>query len=51
MGELDRLTSVEDLRAFGPARLERLAAEIREFLVGSVSQTGGHLGPNPASSS
>ncbi|HLV56848.1 MAG TPA: 1-deoxy-D-xylulose-5-phosphate synthase [Actinotalea caeni] len=46
MGELDRLTSVEDLRAFGPARLERLAAEIREFLVGSVSQTGGHLGPN-----
>src|SRR5690606_29907935 len=46
VGELDRLTSVEDLRAFGPARLERLAAEIREFLVGSVSQTGGHLGPN-----
>ncbi|WP_420113888.1 1-deoxy-D-xylulose-5-phosphate synthase, partial [Pseudactinotalea sp.] len=46
MGELDRLTSIDDLRAFGPARLERLAAEIREFLVSSVSQTGGHLGPN-----
>ena len=46
MGELDRLTSLEELRSFGPARLERLAAEIREFLVSSVSQTGGHLGPN-----
>lgn len=46
MGELERLTSIDDLRTFGPARLERLAAEIRQFLVSSVSQTGGHLGPN-----
>ena len=46
VGELDRLTSVDDLRGFSPARLDRLAAEIREFLVSSVSQTGGHLGPN-----
>ena len=46
VGELDRLTSLEKLRGFGPARLERLAAEIREFLVSSVSRTGGHLGPN-----
>lgn len=46
MGELEHLTSVEQLRDFGPARLERLSAEIREFLVGSVSRTGGHLGPN-----
>lgn len=46
MGELEKLTSVEELRTFGPARLERLAADIRQFLVSSVSQTGGHLGPN-----
>ena len=26
--------------------MEQLAAEIREFLIANVSQTGGHLGPN-----
>ncbi|MFV0252216.1 MAG: 1-deoxy-D-xylulose-5-phosphate synthase [Beutenbergiaceae bacterium] len=46
MGELQRLTSREDLRSLSPARLRKLAAEIREFLVDSVSRTGGHLGPN-----
>lgn len=35
--DLDRLTVEE---------LEQLSAEIREFLIESVSRTGGHLGPN-----
>ncbi|MBH5334928.1 1-deoxy-D-xylulose-5-phosphate synthase [Streptomyces pactum] len=29
-----------------PDQLDRLAAEIREFLVEAVTRTGGHLGPN-----
>ena len=29
-----------------PAELDSLAADIREFLIEKVSQTGGHLGPN-----
>jgi 1-deoxy-D-xylulose-5-phosphate synthase len=34
------------IRALDPAALVRLAAEIRSFLVSSVSATGGHLGSN-----
>jgi len=40
------LRSLADLRALGRDDLDRLAAEIRAFLVQSVSRTGGHLGPN-----
>ena len=29
-----------------PAELDKLAADIRQFLIEKVSQTGGHLGPN-----
>lgn len=29
-----------------PAELDQLAADIRQFLIEKVSQTGGHLGPN-----
>ena len=35
--DLDRLTERE---------LDRLAAEVRAFLVANVAKTGGHLGPN-----
>src|SRR3954471_4662074 len=35
-----------DLRRLGRAELDALAAEIRETLVATVSQTGGHLGPS-----
>jgi 1-deoxy-D-xylulose-5-phosphate synthase len=35
-----------DLQALSLPDLEALAGEIREFLVGKVSRTGGHLGPN-----
>jgi 1-deoxy-D-xylulose-5-phosphate synthase len=46
VGLLDRITSPADLRRLSPGQLPALAAEIREFLVASVSRTGGHLGPN-----
>jgi 1-deoxy-D-xylulose-5-phosphate synthase len=35
-----------DLKRLDPGELSALATEIREFLVRTVSRTGGHLGPN-----
>ncbi len=46
MGVLETVNSPADLRALDPAQLPGLAQEIRDFLVTSVSKTGGHLGPN-----
>ena len=46
MSLLDRITEPADLRALKPAELDRLADEIRAFLIEHVSRTGGHLGPN-----
>ena len=46
MAILPRISSPADVRTLEPAELDTLAAEIRHFLVQSVSQTGGHLGPN-----
>lgn len=46
MGQLARIASPADVRRLTPAEADELAAEIREFLVQSVSRTGGHLGPN-----
>jgi len=43
---LDTLHPPADLRALAPAELPQLAAELREFLVQSVSRTGGHLASN-----
>lgn len=43
---LPRITGPADLRALDATQLDALAAEIRTFLVQSVSRTGGHLGPN-----
>ena len=43
---LNAIHSVQDLRRLTPAELETLAAEIREFLIHTLSRTGGHLGPN-----
>ena len=43
---LDSIQSAQDLRRLKPAELEALAAEIREFLILTLSKTGGHLGPN-----
>ncbi|GAC80254.1 1-deoxy-D-xylulose-5-phosphate synthase [Gordonia malaquae] len=46
MGVLDRVDSPADVRALSPADLEKLATEIRAFLIEKVAATGGHLGPN-----
>ncbi|WP_199424202.1 1-deoxy-D-xylulose-5-phosphate synthase [Actinotalea solisilvae] len=43
---LPRITSPADVRALRPGQLAQLAGEIRQFLIQSVSRTGGHLGPN-----
>ncbi|MCA1691133.1 MAG: 1-deoxy-D-xylulose-5-phosphate synthase, partial [Actinobacteria bacterium] len=43
---LDSIDSPADLRRLPPAQLEALATEIRNFIVQSVSVTGGHLGSN-----
>jgi 1-deoxy-D-xylulose-5-phosphate synthase len=43
---LDRLTAPADLRGLTHAELEQLAGEIRDFIVETVTATGGHLGSN-----
>lgn len=43
---LDRITGPADLRALDPGQLERLADELRDFLLQSISTTGGHLAAN-----
>ncbi|MEU1905136.1 1-deoxy-D-xylulose-5-phosphate synthase [Streptomyces hygroscopicus] len=43
---LNEISSPEDLHNLSEGELERLASEIRTFLIEQVSQTGGHLGPN-----
>ncbi|MEU4893135.1 1-deoxy-D-xylulose-5-phosphate synthase [Streptomyces sp. NPDC044780] len=43
---LNEISSPEDLHKLSEGELERLASEIRTFLIEHVSQTGGHLGPN-----
>ena len=46
MGVLDQIDNPVDLRRLDAGQLAQLADELREFLVGSVCRTGGHLGPN-----
>ncbi len=46
MSLLNHVSSPNDIRAFNLLELEQLAAEIRSFIINSVSETGGHLGPS-----
>ena len=46
MGVIEGVNSPADLKRLDDAQVDRLSAEIRHFLVQSVSRTGGHLGPN-----
>ena len=41
---LDSVTYPSDLRSFSINELETLSNELREFLLYSVGQSGGHLG-------
>ncbi|MDY7106581.1 MAG: 1-deoxy-D-xylulose-5-phosphate synthase [Actinomycetota bacterium] len=43
---LDTITSPDDLRTLRDDELQQLAAEIRDFIVDSVTRTGGHIGSN-----
>jgi len=43
---LEHIDSPADLRTLTPDELSVLSQEIREFIVGAVSATGGHLGSN-----
>ena len=40
---LDEIASPADLRQLAPGELQALSAELRRFLINTVSQTGGHL--------
>lgn len=46
MSVLDRVNSPEDVKKLDDIELEELCSDIREFLVESVSETGGHLASN-----
>ena len=46
MTVLEQIREPADLRQLTRSQLDRLAGEIREFLVAEVTRTGGHLGPN-----
>lgn len=46
MGYLERVEGPRDLDGFQLGELVALAQEIRDYLIESVSKTGGHLGPN-----
>ncbi|MFH8474019.1 1-deoxy-D-xylulose-5-phosphate synthase [Streptomyces sp. NPDC018000] len=43
---LENIRGPHDLKALSEAQLDELAEDIRQFLVGAVARTGGHLGPN-----
>ena len=43
---LESIESPADLKRLNEAQMAELAEEIREFLIQTLSKTGGHLGPN-----
>jgi 1-deoxy-D-xylulose-5-phosphate synthase len=43
---LDTIQSPADIKRLNEAQMAELAEEIREFLIQTLSKTGGHLGPN-----
>ena len=43
---LDLITSSSDIRKMNSEELETLASEIRNFLINTISKTGGHIGAN-----
>jgi 1-deoxy-D-xylulose-5-phosphate synthase len=46
MSLLETINTPSDLKGLGRAELRELAAELREFIIQSVSRTGGHLSSN-----
>ncbi|MBU6144613.1 MAG: 1-deoxy-D-xylulose-5-phosphate synthase, partial [Acidobacteria bacterium] len=46
MPKLSDIKSPEDLKGLNDAELKDLSQEIREYLIETITSTGGHLGPN-----
>ena len=46
MSILNRITKPSDLKNLTDSEMSSLAQEIREYLVKTITSTGGHLGPN-----
>ncbi|WP_457207748.1 1-deoxy-D-xylulose-5-phosphate synthase [Nocardioides sp. P5_C9_2] len=46
MGQLESITSPQDLRGLNDDQLTELAAEIRDLMIRTVATNSGHLGPN-----
>ncbi|QKM62185.1 1-deoxy-D-xylulose-5-phosphate synthase [Polynucleobacter antarcticus] len=43
---LETISNPEDLRSYEASKLPQIAQELRQFILGSVSSTGGHLSSN-----
>ena len=43
---LDSIASPQQIQHFSAQQLEQLAAEVRQFLIDSISETGGHFSSN-----
>jgi len=43
---LDSIASPQQIHHFTPQQLDQLAAEVRQFLIDSISETGGHFSSN-----
>ena len=46
MSIIERINSSDDIKKLSESELDALCAEIREFLIKNVAQTGGHLASN-----
>jgi len=46
VNQLSKIKSPSDLKTLSKEQLSELAAEIRTYLVDTITATGGHLGPN-----
>ncbi|GGK70456.1 1-deoxy-D-xylulose-5-phosphate synthase [Ornithinimicrobium pekingense] len=46
MALMRTISGPSDLKRLSPAQVDQLSDEIRDYLIHSVSRTGGHLGPN-----
>ena len=49
MSILDKVDYPKDLKDLNREELRSLASELRQFIIESVSKTGGHLSSNPVS--
>ena len=41
---LNNIAGPQDLKKLNPGQLEQICEELRQEIIGTVSQTGGHLG-------